>query len=63
MPDSVTVRAFAATFTPDLLAGKRSARPTFVTTLDDGSTTSSEGAGFCVARKCGTVVPRATGTW
>jgi hypothetical protein len=61
MPDTVTVRAFAATFTPDLLAGKRSARPSFVTSLDDGSTFSSGGASYCVARECGTIIPRATG--
>ena len=61
MPDTVSVRAFAAAFTPDRLTGPRTVRATFKTTLADGSIASSNGARFCVARACGTIIPRAGG--
>jgi hypothetical protein len=59
MPDSVSVRAFAATFTPDRLSGLRTARPAFRTTLEGGAVTSSTGARSCVDRGCGAIYPRA----
>ena len=59
MPDSVSVRAFAATFTPDRLSGLRTARPAFRTTLEGGAVTSSRGARSCVDRGCGAIYLRA----
>jgi hypothetical protein len=59
MPDSTSVRAFAATFTPDRLKGRRTAQPTFQIELVGNLRTHQTGPRFCVDPKCGAIYPRA----
>jgi hypothetical protein len=53
MPDKVSIRVYAAGFTPNLLAGQHIVVATLDVTLDDGTHTTMKSARFCVSRRCG----------
>jgi hypothetical protein len=59
MPPRVSVRAYAATFTPDLLAGKTTVRATVEIALANGTRRIQRGALLCVDPHCGQYIPRA----
>ena len=59
MPYEVTVRSYAATFPPDLLADKTFTRARVKTTLADGTRRTQESGPLCVGRRCDVDLPRA----
>ena len=53
MPSTVSVRSYAASFTPDLLADQQIVRATIEVVLADGTHRTQESGPLCVSAACG----------